>query len=111
MTDSDEILRLRARCDELDKRVWGFDYLTKSQGRGIGGLRDELRTLQAKLIDLEKRVDGMTHSEQIADAVTSAIRADRKARWSISQRLATGSLAVLLAVPTAVQVAHWIGIG
>lgn len=107
MSDYDEILRLRERCTQLEAKVLGLEYLTKSQGRGLGALRDELRRTQTQLVDLSTRVAGMTHADQIAAAVTTALQADRKARWSVSQKLATGSLALLLAIPTAVQVGHW----
>lgn len=108
MTDHDEILRSRLRCDELEKTVLGLDYLQKSQGRGIGGLRDELRRTQTELRDLAEKVSNMSHTEQIAEAVTFAIRADRKERWSTGQRIATGGFAIILGVPTVVQVIAWI---
>lgn len=106
-TDHDEILRLRDRVDTLTQKVIGLEYLTGSQGKGIGYLRDEIRSAQMQLEGLEDKVAGMNHAEQIAAAVTAALRQSQRSRWTTWQKVGTGAFAALLGVPTIVEIARW----
>lgn len=106
-TDHDEILRLRERVDKLTEKCLGIGYMTDSHARGIGYLRDEIRKAQDQLEGLEDKVAGMNHAEQIAAAVTAALKQSQRARWTIWQKTASAALVLLVALPTVVQVTHW----
>jgi predicted RNase H-like nuclease (RuvC/YqgF family) len=93
-TDAEQILRLRDRVGSLehnDRELWRtLRRLEKSHGQ---------------LVEL---VDNMSEAEKIANAVTSAIRADRRRRFTLPRRLAGAGAAAILLVPALHDLVIWL---
>jgi predicted RNase H-like nuclease (RuvC/YqgF family) len=66
------------------------------------------RELRRRHDELEERVDGMTEADKIAHAVTSAIRADRRRRFTLPRRLAGATAAAILLVPALHDLVLWL---
>lgn len=102
MTDHDEILRLRERYHELANILTRLDL----------GQREALRqlsTLERQQRALTKRLDGMTHADEIVSAVAAAVRQDRRNLFSWPRKIAGGILVVIMAAPALSHIAGWFG--
>lgn len=104
MPDDAELLRLRNRFHDLEKQVWAAAGVDAELARKLTDLRDRVDTLT-------RRVDGVTKADEIAHAVTTAIRADRRRRFTIPRRLAGAGVALILLVPALHDLTGWIGTG
>lgn len=89
--------------------MWGASALAKEVGRGLGELRDRLHELELAHQELEELVDGMTKAEEIAAAVTVAIRNERRAFINWPRKTVGAVLAVLIAAPALHDLVSWIG--
>jgi hypothetical protein len=64
--------------------------------------------LEHRLDVLAHRIDEMTHADEIADRVTTALHDQRAAWFNLPRRIVTGLIAVVVAIPAAHDLISWI---
>jgi len=105
LSDHDELIRIRDRFHEFStettRQLLALDWRAGDHERALGSFRDELRALQAV-------VDGMTHAEEIAAAVTTALRSDRRRWFNGWRRLGTVLASLVLLVPAVHDLVGWL---
>jgi hypothetical protein len=75
----------------------------------IGADRQELRRLRTDHDRLVRDVASMSKADEIAAAVTDAIGADRRARYTLGRKVVAVTAAAILLVPALHDLFVWIG--
>jgi len=94
-TDGDlrELFKLRERVIRLELALRTLGRAQSAQSRQLQAVAD--------------RLEGMSKAEELAAAVTDAIRAERHRPITLLQKIAGAILALVLAVPAAHDLANW----
>ena len=95
-----ELLRLRDRYHKLNGTVQGLGWKLRL-------LDDQVAELRRRLDALEQEFEDMTKTDEIADAVTSALSAQRKHRFTFWHKLAGLGAGVVLAGPAIHDLWGW----
>lgn len=103
-TIHDEITRLRDRLGKAEGKIRDLDYSRRLASRERGELARSLSALAGK-------VDKMTHADEIAEAVSVRVQADRRRRFSLLQKVCGAVVAGFALIPAAAVVASWFGVG
>lgn len=105
MPDADELLRLRDRfhafAQNVSRRIGELQTAQRQQRRDFERLERELEKLRREL-------DQVTRADEIAAAVTSAVREERKQRYTVPRKLAGAAAAAILLVPAVHELAVWV---
>jgi hypothetical protein len=100
-SDHDEILRLRDRLHELDGTVAGLVYRQRTLEAGVERLGVDVRALTAAVAEL-------SNADKIAQAVTAAVRNDRKHTFTIWQKIAAALVTLIVAAPSVSHIVGWL---
>lgn len=98
--DHDEILRIRERLHKLAADVGAINYRQQDGDRWRRGVDRQIARLQRK-------VDSMSHADEIASKVTEALQAQRAGNFSTLQKVVGAIVAIIALAPSIHLIAGW----